>query len=195
MNEWPKNSRPFVPGSGSKPTRFGLATRAAGAFTAVLGAVGALVFGLRRRLALERTAALASALVLLPTYVHGFANWEPSTSRPPNPLSPGLLAAVREHVPTRAVVYADPNTSYRLGAYAPIRVCVAPVSHVADTVQNRPRERVREFLRSARAGDLVTPARACGATWLVVDRDRWSDLVPDLPVTYADARWVLYRLA
>ena len=92
-------------------------------------------------------------------------------------------------------MYADPNTSYRLGAYAPIRVCVAPVSHVADTVQNRPRERVREFLRSARAGDVVTPARACGAMWLVVDRDRWPDLAPDLPVTYRDARWVLYRLA
>jgi hypothetical protein len=161
---------------------------------AVLGAVGALLFGLRRRLALERTAALASALVLLPTYVHGFANWEPSTSRPPNPLSPGLLAAVREHVPTGEAVYADPNTSYRLGAYAPIRVCVAPVSHVADTVQNRPRERVREFLRSARGGDLVTPARACGATWIVVDRERWPDLAPTLPRVYRDSRWSLYRL-
>jgi hypothetical protein len=92
-------------------------------------------------------------------------------------------------------VYADPGTSYRLGAYAPIRVCVAPVSHVADTVQNRPRERVREFLRFARAGDVATPARACGATWIVVDRERWPSVVPDLPAVHRDARWVLYRLS
>lgn len=160
----------------------------------VVGAVAAFVFGLRRHLALERTAALASALVLLPTYVHGFANWEPSASRPPNPLSDGLLATVREHIPTGATVYSDPQASYRLGAYAPVRVCVNPISHVADTVQNRPRERAREFLRFARAGDVVTPARACGATWIVVDRKRWPDLAPDLPVVYRDGRWVLYRL-
>ena len=123
----------------------------------VVGALVALVVGFRGHLALERTAALASALVLLPTYVHGFANWAPSEARPPNPLSDGLLAAVRERVPTGAVVYADPQASYRLGAYAPVRVCVNPVSHVADTVDNRPRERVREFLRFARAGDVVTP--------------------------------------
>ena len=66
----------------------------------VVGALVALVVGFRGHLALERTAALASALVLLPTYVHGFANWAPSEARPPNPLSDGLLAAVRERVPT-----------------------------------------------------------------------------------------------
>jgi hypothetical protein len=73
-------------------------------------------------------------------------------------------------------------------------VCVNPVSHVADTIDNRPRVRVREFLRFARAGDVVTPARACGGEWIVVDRERWPDLAPDLPVVHRDARWVLYRL-
>ena len=139
---------------------------------AVIGCVVALVVGFWGRPPLERRAALASCLLLLPTYVHGLANWSPSPSRPPNILSDGLLAAVRERVPTGAVVYADPQASYRLGAYAPVRVCVNPISHVADTVDNRPRERAREFLRSARAGDIVTPARRCGATWLVVDRER-----------------------
>ena len=160
----------------------------------VVGAVVALVVGLRRPMALERTAALASALVLLPTYVHGFANWSPSDARPPNPLSAGLLAAVREHVPAGAVVSSTPQASYRLGAYAPVRVCVSPVSHVADTIENRPRERIREYLRFWRAGDVVTPARRCGASWILVDRERWPDLAPDLEVVYRDKRWALYRL-
>ena len=50
----------------------------------VVGAVVALAIGFRMRPPLERTAALASCLLLLPTYVHGIANWSPSTSRPPD---------------------------------------------------------------------------------------------------------------
>jgi hypothetical protein len=164
------------------------------AWFGVVGAVAAFVVGLRRPLALERRAALASALILLPTYLHGLANWGPSDSRPANPLSGGLIAAGREHVPTGAIVYADPQASYRLGAFAPVRVCVSQISHVADTVANRPRERAREFLRYARAGDVVTPARRCGATWIVLDRKRWPAIEPDLPVVHRDPRWVLYRL-
>jgi hypothetical protein len=52
---------------------------------------------------------------------------------------------------------------------------------------------VREFRRFVRTGDLAIP-RACGATWLVVDRERWPDLAPPLTSAYQDARWVLYRL-
>ena len=158
------------------------------------GCVAALFVGLRGRPPLERRAVLASCLILLPTYVHGLTSWSPSPSRPPTILSAGLLAAVREHVPAGAVVYADPRASYRLGAYVPVRVCVNPISHVADTVDNRPRERARELLRFAREGDLVTPARACGATWLVVDRQRFPGLAPDLPVVFRDGRWALFRL-
>ena len=91
------------------------------------------------------------------------------------------------------MVYADPEASYRLGAFAPVRICVAPPGHVADTVDNRPRERVVEFRRFARTGDLAI-ARACGATWLVVDRSRFPQLAPELQVVHRDARWVLYRL-
>ena len=151
------------------------------------------MLGFGQRPPLERSAALASALLLAPTYVHGLAHWSPSGSRPPNPLSPGLVAAVRDTVPVGAVVYADPEASYRLGAVAPVRVCVAPPGHVADTVANRPRDRIEEFRRFARTGDLSIP-RACGATWLVVDRRRFARLVPRLPVVQRDARWVLYRL-
>jgi hypothetical protein len=162
---------------------------------AVGGTLAALVVGfrLRGRAPLERSAALASVLLLVPTYVHGLANWSPSPVRRPNPLSPGLIAAVRTDVPAGAVVYGDPEASYRIGAFAPVRICVAPPGHVADTVENRPRARVDEFRRFARTGDLAIP-RACGATWLVVDRDRFPHLVFDLPAMHRDERWVLYRL-
>jgi hypothetical protein len=159
----------------------------------VLGMVAALGLGFRRRPPLERTAALASALVLLPTYAHGLTHWTPSDARRPNPLTDSLVAAVHEEVPVGAIVYATPESSYRLGALAPIRVCVNPPGHVADTVENRPRERVAEFRRFVRTGDLAIP-RACGATWLLVDRDRFPALRPDLPVVHRDERWVLYRL-
>jgi hypothetical protein len=162
-------------------------------WVAVVGCVVALFVGLRGRPPLERRAALASCLLLLPTFVHGLTQWSPSSARPPRSLSAGLLAAVRENVPPGAVVYADPQTSYRLGAYVPVRVCVNPISHVADTVENRPRERAREFLRNARAGDVTEPARRCGATWLVVDLSRFPQLDPDDAV-YRDERWVLAPL-
>ena len=160
---------------------------------AVLGVLVALGLGFRRRPPLERTAALASALVLLPTYAHGQTHWTPSDARRPNPLTDSLVAAVHEEVPVGAIVYATPEASYRLGALAPIRVCVNPPGHVADTVENRPRERVAEFRRFVRTGDLAIP-HACGATWLLVDRERFPGLRPDLPVVHRDERWVLYRL-
>ena len=160
---------------------------------ALVGAIAALVAGLRPGRTRERRAALASALVLLPTYVHGLTHWTPSDARPANPLSPALVQAVRDRVPVGAVVYADPEASYRLGAVAPVRVCVAPPGHVADTVANRPRARVEEFRRFVQTGDLAIP-RACGATWLVVDRNRFPQLSLDSPVVHRDRRWVLYRL-
>ncbi len=166
---------------------------AAATWIAVAGAVVALGLGFRRRPPLERTAALASALVLLPTYVHGLTHWTASEARRPNPLSDGLIAAVHADVPVGAVVYATPESSYRLGAIAPIRVCVNPPGHVADTVENRPWARIADFRRFVRTGDLAIP-RACGATWLLVDMQRFPHLTPALPVGYRDTRWVLYRL-
>jgi uncharacterized protein DUF6541 len=159
---------------------------------AVTGMCAALVVGLRRRPPLEARAALASALLLAPAYVHGLGNWSTSGARPASQLSPALVEALRDEVPTGATVYADPEASYRIAAFAPVRICVAPPGHVADTTENRPRERVQEFRRFARTGNLALP-RACGARWLVVDRSRF-DLQPDLPVVFRDARWTLYRL-
>jgi hypothetical protein len=71
-------------------------------------------------------------------------------------------------------------------------VCVAPPGHVADTKENRPRERVEDFRRFAATSDLAIP-RACGATWLVVDRSRF-DVDPGAAAAFEDARWALYPL-
>lgn len=161
-------------------------------WVAVVGALAALGYGFLRRPPVEASAGLAAALLLLPTYAHGLANWTPSPYRPPSPLSDGLVAALRDEVPAGAVVYADPEASYRIGAAAPVYVCVAPPGHVADTEANRPRERVDEFRAFARSGDLAIP-RACGATWLVVDLERFAHLAPQTAV-YRDARWVLSRV-
>jgi hypothetical protein len=160
---------------------------------AAAGALAALVLGLRARRPLERSAALASALVLLPTYVHGLTSWSPSDARAPTTLSDGLVEAVRARVPAGAAVYGDPEASYRLGAFAPIRICVGPPGHVADTADNRPRARVAEFRRFARSGDVAIP-RGCGATWLLVDRRRFPQLAAGR-VVYRDARWSLSSLA
>ena len=89
-------------------------------------------------------------------------------------------------------VYADPEASYRIAAFTPVYICVAPPGHVADTAANHPRGRVLDFRRFARTGDLSIP-RACGARWLVVDRTRFR-VRPDLPAVYRDGRWTLYRL-
>ena len=159
---------------------------------AVAGGAVALVVGLRQRPPIEARAALASALLLLPAYVHGLANWTTSAARPASALTPGLVAALRDIVPVADTVYADPEASYRIAAFAPVYICVSPPGHVADTAANRPRSRVEEFRRFARTGDLAIP-RSCGARWLVVDRKRFH-VRPELRVVYRDDRWTLYRL-
>jgi hypothetical protein len=159
---------------------------------AVVGCLAALGYGLLGRAPVEARAGVAAALLLAPTYVHGLTHWTPNEARRATSLSPGLRAAIAAEVPAGAIVYADPDTSYQIGGYAPVYVCVNPPPHVADTERNRPRERVAEHRRFARTGDLGIP-RACGAEWLVVDRSR-SELQPELPVVFEDERWALYRL-
>ena len=162
-------------------------------WVAIAGAAVALAVGFRRRPPVETRAALASALLLAPAYVHGLANWSTSDARPASVLSAQLVATLRERVPVGDTVYADPEASYRIAAFVPVKICVAPPGHVADTKQNHPRRRVEDFRRFARTADLSIP-RGCGATWVVVDRSRF-DVRPDLPVVYHDKRWTLFRLA
>ncbi len=166
-------------------------------WVAVGGAAAGLFVGLAlvRREPVGRTAWVAAAMLVLPVFVHGFSHWSPSAARAPNPLTAGLVSALRHDVPEGATVYSDPETSYRIAALAPVYICVAPPGHVGDTTKNRPYERVREFRRFAATGDLRVP-RACGARWLVVDSSRFER--PGgvtAPPTYRDARYALYRVS
>jgi hypothetical protein len=161
---------------------------------AVAGAVAALVVGLvrRGRPPLERAAPLAAALFLGPVAIAGAADWRPPPAPAIAQLSDGLVEALRSEVEAGSIVFSDTETSYRIAAFAPVYVAVAPPGHVADTEANRPYERARDARRFQRTGDLSIP-EAYGAGYLVVDRLRGGrDL--DLPVVFRDDRFTLYRL-
>jgi hypothetical protein len=164
---------------------------------AIAGGAGALAAGiiLPRNLAeLDRVGAIAAAtaaLAVLPVALHGFTHWDerPVTGKE---LTPGLVRALREQVPKRAVVFSDDSTSYEIAAFASVYVATALPGHVADTKANRPYERRDDARAFFRTGDLAIPRRY-GATWLVVDRSR-SKLRVDLPKAYSDQRFALYAL-
>jgi hypothetical protein len=162
---------------------------------AVIAGAAALLWGLIRRPELERPTKLvgaAAVLFVLPIGVHAAWNWSPSGARQPSPLTPGLLDALREDVPPGDVVYSDPETSYRIAAFAPVYIAVAPPGHVADTEQNRPYERRDEANNFFETGDVEIPRRA-GVNWLVVDNDRFR-ITPQLDSVYSDRRYTLYVL-
>jgi hypothetical protein len=140
----------------------------------------------------ERTAGLAAALFVLPVAVHGIANWEPRPESRAHRLTPGLVEALREGVPERAVVFSDLETSYRIGAMAPVYVAAGPPAHVADTEENRPYEREEDVNRFLVSGDLAIPRRY-GSRYVVIDRSRFETELRGQPL-YRDSRFVLYRL-
>jgi hypothetical protein len=130
-------------------------------------------------------------LFVLPVAVHGFAHWDASFPSDSNALTPGLVRFLRADVPKRAVVYADLETSYRISAYAPVYVAVAPPTHVANTRANRPKARRAAWLRFLHTGDLAIP-RGYGAGWLVLrGRERVG---PGARLVYRDGRFRVYRL-
>jgi hypothetical protein len=161
---------------------------------AVVGAVLAVVAGIwwAKRNAFEDTAAIAAALFLAPVVAVGLAKWDPIPPPPLSLLSGGLIEAVRSQVPEGAVVYSDQETSYRIAAYAPVYIAVAPPGHVASTEKNRPLERAADARRFTRTGDLAIP-RSYGAEFLLVDRSRTRQRF-GLQELYRDPRFVLYRL-
>jgi hypothetical protein len=163
------------------------------AWFAVVGALVALVVGLVwRRPPLESAAGLAAALFLLPVAVAGFASWNDRGTPKAAELTPGLIEAVRTDVPERAIVFSDQDTSYRLAAFAPVYIAVAPPGHVANTKANRPFERAEDARAFLRTGDLSIPERY-SADYLVVDRDRTRHTF-GLQELYRDPRYALYRL-
>ena len=91
------------------------------------------------------------------------------------------------------MVFSDDTTSYAIAAFAPVYVANALPGHVADTTANHPYERRKDAEAFRLRGDLAIPRRY-GATWIVVDRDRFRGKL-DLPPVYRDRSYVLYRLS
>jgi hypothetical protein len=166
----------------------------AATYVAALGAVAALLVALFLRRRIEApgiAAATAVVLLALPVAVHGFRHWSPATTSDPRALTPGLVEALRDDVPKRAIVFGDLETSYRIAAYAPVYVAAAPPAHVADTKANRPYARRVSVNRFFAGGDVRIPERY-GADWLVVDRSRF-DTRPPWRLVYEDERFALYH--
>ena len=163
------------------------------AWFAVVGAVAALVVGLRAAAtrARDRRGARRRGIP------HPGRRRRPPRLEPARPARDrdahaGARRSVRDEVEAGTIVYSDSETSFRLAAFAPVYIAVAPPGHVADTEENRPYERAADARRFLRTGDLSIP-REYGAEFVVVDGLR-TDLELDLPVVYEDERFTLYRL-
>ncbi len=165
-------------------------------WVAALGGTAALVAApFIRRLVepLERRGlitAAAAALFVTPVAAHAALDWTAREERG-TALSPGLVQAL-DRLPEGATVFSHVDTSYRIGAYAPVYVAADPPGHVADTHENRPYARRRDVEQFFRTGDFLITSRY-GAGWLVVNRSR-SRLEIDKPLVWADDRYALYRL-
>ncbi len=167
---------------------------AAATWIAAVGGIVAIVVGLllgRRVDARGWVASAAVVLFCLPIAVHGLRHWSPASAEDSHALTSGLLAALRDEVPKRAIVFSDLETSYRISAYAPVYVAAAPPAHVADTRANDPYRRRLSVNRFFGTGDLGILDRY-HADWLVVDRHRF-DTKPSWPLEYEDARYALYH--
>jgi len=102
------------------------------------------------------------------------------------------VQALNRYLPEGATVFSHVDTSYRIGAFAPVYVAADPPGHVADTHENRPYARRRDVEQFFRTGDFLITSRY-GAGWLVVNSAR-SRLEIDKPLVWADDRFALYRL-
>ena len=163
-------------------------------WVAAIGGVVAIVVGLRRERRVEaRTWIVTAAVVLfcIPVAVHGFRQWSPAASVDRYAPTPGLLHALRTKVPERAIVFSDLESSYRIGAYAPVYVAAAPPAHVADTASNHPYRRRLAVIRFFRFGEVSILDRF-HADWLVVDKRRFDVRVP-WQLVYEDERYALYH--
>src|SRR5262249_42471091 len=133
-------------------------------WVALFGGAAALVLGFvlpRRYTGLDRVGAVSAAtaaLAVLPVVLHGFTHWDERPAAA-NGVTPGLVRALRERVPERAVVFSDDRTSYAIAALAPVYVANALPGHVADTKANRPYERRADAQAFLRTGSLTIPRR------------------------------------
>jgi hypothetical protein len=168
-------------------------------FSFAAAAIALVVAVLGRRLVpeLERDGwlvASAAALFVLPVAIHGYSHWSaPASAREPLP-SP-LVAALRERLPDRAVVFSDAITGYELVAALPVYVNATPSAHSSDTRANHPALRVRDARRFFRKGGPLSVLHRYGAGWLLVDRKLDGTRRFQLPRVWTDGRYVLYRVS
>jgi len=163
-------------------------------YIAAFGGLAALAVAFFRRRDAEAPGWAPAAAVIvftIPAVVHGFANWSPALTSDPRALTPGLVSALRDRVPKRAIVFSDLETSYRISAYAPLYVAAAPPAHVADTKANHPYSRRLSVNRFFGSGDVAIPLRY-HADWIVVDTRRF-DVRPPWDLVYRDQRFSLYH--
>jgi hypothetical protein len=142
---------------------------AAATWIALGGGLAALALVLWRRWHVEPRwglGALAAAAFVLPVVVHGFSHWSPASPVDPNALSPRLIHNLRTKVPKGSIVIAPIKTSYEVEAVAPVYVVAAPLTHVANTVANRPVERWRAVRHWILTND-PRVAERYGATWAI----------------------------
>ena len=117
-------------------------------------------------------------------------------------LTPGVIAAVREDVPSGGVVFSDPKTSFELAAYAPVYITSSPAGYVAPTTKNHVQARVKDakaFLEDRSLSDAERTAilRRWGAGWVLVDKAEAypGEFLGQLRLAYQDGRYAVYRVA
>jgi hypothetical protein len=98
---------------------------------------------------------------------------------------------LRHDVPRGDIVFAGPQTSYRIAASAPVYVVDGPPTHVADTRANDPYGRLAAVNRFFATHDRAI-LRRYGAQWVVLTRKQRLRLPQ--PVAYRDQAFRVYRL-
>jgi hypothetical protein len=165
-------------------------------------AVGALWRHRESRRLRAGWAVLAAAAFVVPSAVGGIANIHRARAGDHYKLTRGLVAALRQLEP-RTVLFAHPETSYRAAGYAPVYIAAGSPGHVAKTVRNRPKDRVKEttsfFEPETNRVERRRLLAAYDADWLLVGPPRRAEVSPyDLPsglsLVYSDDRYRLYHV-
>jgi hypothetical protein len=146
-------------------------------------------------------AAAAAIAFAIPVAVTGFRGLAPWDEPDPYALTPGLTEALRTETRPLDVVLAPSITSYRIAAYAPVRVILVSPGHAAFIPADdyRLRERSAElffFEPAATRAERAAVLRRYGVDWVVVDESRGRAQIPSgLMLEYRDARYAFYRVA
>ncbi len=174
-------------------------------WVAVVGGIAGIVAGVllpvrsERLLDPTRWAALAAVAFVAPCVVAGLGDAERKDEPDPSALTPGVVEALRS-LDDDAVVLAPVDTSYRVGAFAPVYVVAMPAAHVANTDENRPyrrqRDAIRFFQRSKTDAERRATIERYGAEYVLVDRRETypKRFMEELELVYTDGRYTLYRI-